>query len=167
MTTMTMMTTAASKIGIIVMMGSWDDNDSGVEVMAGMTEWWQWSRREEEENATGSNLVFDCSQSLKLFWVIRRNGKRCRRRDKCHNSYKEPEHKYVESHQVRKRGIGQEGYILTPQHNSELSPSLLPWPSRPCVPLLQLLVWPQLRMVLILQAHIYIVIGVDVVVSNK
>merc|ERR1711879_42853 len=29
----------------------------------------------------------------------RRNGKKCRRRDKCHNSYKEPEQNYVEHHQ--------------------------------------------------------------------
>ena len=106
MITMTMMTIAASKIRVIVMM-RWDDNDSGVEVMAGMTEWWQWSRREEEENATGFPLVLDCSQILKLFWVNRRNGKRCRRRDKCHNSYKEPEHKYVESHQVSRKEVGQ------------------------------------------------------------
>ena len=36
-----------------------DDDASGVEMMAGMTEWWPWSRREEEENATGLTFSYD------------------------------------------------------------------------------------------------------------
>ena len=55
MTTMMMMTAAASNQDHNNDEDDEGDNDAGVEVTAGMTELWQWSRRGEEENATGSS----------------------------------------------------------------------------------------------------------------